>query len=134
MKILSKYRLPLQKNGKTTATGKPRRGLSIMVVDDYIKFMIFLAAIGLVYIWNSHRAERQVKIMESYRVEVKRLKSNYLLKESTLSAGTRLSKIQQIVDTVGLRTLHEPAYKIIKGAEVSQLTNETAQPNTQIQP
>lgn len=113
MKILSKYRLPLQKNGKSGTGAKRRGGISMGVVDDYIKFMLFLAAIGLVYIWNSHHAERQVKTMESYRVEVKRLKSNYLLKESTLSAGTRLSEIQQIVDTIGLRTLDEPAYKII---------------------
>ncbi|MEZ4827640.1 MAG: FtsL-like putative cell division protein [Bacteroidia bacterium] len=101
----------MQKSGKSGSKG--RKGLSLVVVDDYIKFMLFLAAIGLVYIWNSHHAERQVKKMESYQQEVKRLKSNYLLKESTLSAGTRLSEIQQIVDTIGLRTLDEPAFKII---------------------
>ncbi|MEO1450722.1 MAG: hypothetical protein AAFV07_14430, partial [Bacteroidota bacterium] len=40
----------------------------------------------------------------------------YLLQQSTLSAGVRFSELKSQLDTLGLRPLREPAYKIIKGA------------------
>lgn len=99
-------------------TPSKKSGLSVGVVDDYIKFMVFLALIGIGYIWNSHQAEKQVKLLEAYQKDVKSLKSNYLLKESTLSASTRLSEITALVDTIGLRELREPAYRIVRNAEI----------------
>ncbi|MEM7370279.1 MAG: FtsL-like putative cell division protein [Bacteroidota bacterium] len=94
------------------------KGLSSKKVDDYLRFSVFLVLIGVAYIWNSYEAERQVALREAYRVEVKELKSRYLLKKSTLSAETRLSQIQDKVDTLGLRPLYEPAYRLVRGVEV----------------
>lgn len=117
MKFLKKYHSALTK-GSSKATSGKGKGLSVVKVDDYIKFMVFLAAIGVFYIWNSHQAEKQVKLKEAYFKEVKRLKSNYLLKEATLSADTRLSQISEKVDTLGLRPLKEPAFKIVRNGKV----------------
>lgn len=94
------------------------KGLSSKKVDDYLRFSIFLVLIGMAYIWNSYEAERQVALREAYRTDVKELKSRYLLKKATLSAETRLSQIQDKVDTLGLRPLYEPAYRIVRGVEV----------------
>ncbi|MCI4671739.1 MAG: hypothetical protein MRZ79_26595 [Bacteroidia bacterium] len=97
---------------------KAKKGLSSRKVNDYLRFSFFLVLIGVAYIWNSYEAERKVKMMEDYRKEVKRLKAEYLLRQSTLSAGTRFSEIKDQIDTLGLRPLREPAYKLVKGLEV----------------
>ena len=73
-------------------------------VDDYLRFMIFLAVIGMFYIWNSHYAERQIKEMEVIEAEVKDLKARYLLRQATFSAESRFSEIKSSADTLGLRT------------------------------
>ena len=117
-----KNRKNIINKGKSTLmehmTPNKKSGLSVGVVDDYLKFMIFLALIGVAYIWNSHQAEKQIKLMEAYQKSVKSLKSNYLLKESTLSAATRLSEISSLVDTIGLKELRDPAFRIVRNAEI----------------
>ncbi len=107
------------KRGKKTE-GKAQKGLSVRKVDDYLQFVIFLAIIGLAYIWNSHYAEKQMRMATELEKEVKDLKSKSLMKESTLSAGTRFSEIREKVDSLGLYKLNEPAYKIIKEAPVAE--------------
>jgi len=97
---------------------KPSRGLSSKKVNDYLRFSLFLVLIGLAYIYNSYEAERKVKQMEAYHKEVKRLKAEYLLRRATLSAGTRFSEIKDQLDTLGLRPLDEPAFKLVKGLEM----------------
>lgn len=94
------------------------KGLSSKKVDDYLRFSVFLVLIGMAYIWNSFEAEKQVKLREDYRKDVKELKSRYLLQKATLSAETRLSEIKDKVDTLGLRPLYEPAYRLVRGLEV----------------
>ena len=114
MQVISKNRK--KQNGPllngTAAIGK--KGLSVKRVDDYLRFIIFLALIGMLYIGNTHYAERQVKEIESLEKEVKDLKSKYLLRKSTLSAGTRFSELKPAADTLGLRPLAQPPYKLIK--------------------
>lgn len=114
MKIVNPYR----ESGKNKSVGqsnKDKKGLSTRLVNDYLRFVVFLALIGMGYIWNGHYAERQVKLVEAYKKEVKNLKSRYLLKQSTLGSVTRLSEVQSFVDTLGLRPMNEPPFKIVKG-------------------
>ncbi|MEM7654792.1 MAG: FtsL-like putative cell division protein [Bacteroidota bacterium] len=106
-----------------------RQGLSSRKVDDYLRFSLFLVVIGLFYIWNSYQAEKQVKLMEAYRVSVKDLKSRYLLKQSTLHADMRFAEVREQVDTLGLRPLYEPAYKIVRGVEMPLKRLEPAERN-----
>ncbi|TAE51160.1 MAG: hypothetical protein EAZ89_10620 [Bacteroidetes bacterium] len=103
--------------GVAAAAGK---GLSARKVDEYLRFSAFLVLIGMVYIWNSYQAEQQVKEFERYKREVKTLKSHYMLKEATLSAGTRYSEIEAIADSLGLSLSSEPAYQLVKGQTVPQ--------------
>lgn len=107
---------PLEPKGK--GPQGPRKGLSSKKVNDYLRFSVFLVLIGVAYIWNSYEAERKMKQMEAQRKEVKRLKAEYLLRQSTLSAGIRFSEIRDQIDTLGLRPLREPAFKLVKGLEV----------------
>lgn len=114
-------------NGKKSTKASGRKGLSVRLVDDYLRFALFLGVIGLAYIWNSHYAEKQIKELDALETSVKSLKSRYLLKQSTLSAGTRLSEVKDVVDTLGLRPLNAPAYRLVKGktlAEIEQLSQD----------
>ncbi|MEL6593524.1 MAG: FtsL-like putative cell division protein [Bacteroidota bacterium] len=116
--------------GKTPLGTKPagkKKGLSLRLVDDYLKFVLFLALIGLAYVWNSHQAEKKIKLESALETQVESLKARYLLKQSTLSAGTRLSEIQAVVDTLGLRPQNEPVFKLVQGktlAEVEAMNSE----------
>ncbi|MEO0472720.1 MAG: FtsL-like putative cell division protein [Bacteroidota bacterium] len=125
MKIITPNNL--RQNGKKSTKARGRKGLSVRMVDDYLRFALFLGVIGLAYIWNSHYAEKQIKELDALETSVKSLKSRYLLKQSTLSAGTRLSEVKDVVDTLGLRPLSQPAYRLIKGktfAETKQADPE----------
>lgn len=97
----------------------PKKGISVKKVDKYLRFLVFLTLVGMFYIWNTHYAVKQVRKMEALQLEVKDLKSKYLMRESTLRAGTRLSEIAQAVDTLGLRPLDRPAFKLLNAAPSS---------------
>lgn len=99
-------------------SAKARKGLSVRKVGAYLRFSVFLVLVGMFYIWNSHEAERQIKEMEVYQKEVKDLKSRYLLQQSTLSAGVRFSELKTQLDTLGLRPLQAPAFRIEKGVSL----------------
>jgi hypothetical protein len=119
MRIITRNNLG--KNVRYSKSEKIRRGLSLRKVDDYLRFVIFLCVIGLLYVWNSHYAERQVKMVEALEVQVESLKARYLLKQSTLTAGTRLSEIKEVVDTLQLRQVQEPVYKLVRGKTLADL-------------
>lgn len=119
MRIITRNNLG--KNVQYSKREKIRRGLSLRKVDDYLRFVIFLCVIGLLYVWNSHYAERQVKMVESLEVQVESLKARYLLKQSTLSAGTRLSEIKDVVDTLGLRPQNEPVFRLVRGKTLAEI-------------
>ena len=96
-----------------------KKGISVKKVDKYLRFLVFLTLVGMFYIWNTHYAVKQVRKMESLQLEVKDLKSKYLMRESSLRAGTRLSEIAQAVDTLGLRPLDRPAYKLLNSSSAA---------------
>lgn len=90
------------------ADQRVRKGLKLRKVDDYLRFSVFLALIGMAYIWNAHLAERQVRELEAVRSSVNELKSRYLLKRATLGASVRYSEVEAAADTLGLRKAARP--------------------------
>lgn len=114
MKVISKNRRAQNGPRSEGKSGKGKKGLSVKRVDDYLRFIIFLALIGMVYIGNTHYAERQVREVELLEKDVKKLKSKYLLRKSTLSAGTRFSELKPVADTLGLRPQVHPPHRLIK--------------------
>lgn len=90
------------------------KGLSAKKVDKYMRFVLFLAAIGIVYIWNSHYAEKQVSKREKLRKEVKALKDKSFMKEADFNAAIRYSEMASMTDTLGLKKLSKPPFRIQK--------------------
>lgn len=88
--------------------------LSVRRVDDYLRFILFVSFIGMVYIWNVHYAEKQVRERDKLKTEVKSLKAEYIMKKAELSSGTRYTELVVKLDTLGLHRLEEPPYKLVK--------------------
>ena len=92
---------------------KPRRfGIRFQDAGRYIRFIVFLVAIGMVYIWNSHVAEKQVKQESQLRKDISDAKAEYKTMHARLSAGTRRKVVLQKVDSLGLKTTSNNIFKI----------------------
>ncbi len=115
MKIITNPRTnPTRRQSATGTVALPKGGgLSARKVNDYLRFSAFLVLIGMAYIWNSYQAEVLIKEREELRAEVKSLKSRYLLRQANLDAATRLAIIQDELDSIGLRPLNGPAYRLV---------------------
>ena len=87
-------------------------GLPIRHVGRYIGYVIFLVTVGLLYIWNSHVAEGQVREEARLRSEIADAKAEYKTMHARLSAGTRKYVIADAVDTLGLKAESKNTYTL----------------------
>ncbi|MCS7074094.1 MAG: FtsL-like putative cell division protein [Bacteroidia bacterium] len=75
-------------------------------------FTLFLTLLGLVYIYSSHRAERQVKEMETLQRELRELKSEYMTLNAELGLARKQSEVAERLDSLGLEELKKPPYRL----------------------
>ena len=101
-----------RREGSGESTG--RRGLSRAFVTRQLRFLLFLSAIVTVFIWNSHLATKHMREYEGLKREVKHLRDDYMMKVSTLSAGTSYATITAAADTLGLTPPPKPPFRIVK--------------------
>jgi hypothetical protein len=80
----------------------------------YIRYVLFVVFIGMVYIWNSHVAEQQVKEEARLRKEIADAKAEYKTMHARLSAGTRRQVIFSKVDSLGLRSTNTNVFKLTR--------------------
>lgn len=113
MRMANRAQTPNGRGRKRQEKVSPGKGLSTKKVDRYLRLVIFLAVIGLAYIANAHFAEKQVQKREALKKEVKRLKDRYYMKEADLDAGVRYSELVKMTDSLGLKKLKEPPYRLI---------------------
>ena len=92
--------------------GKSSKGLPLRNVGRYIRFVAFLVVIGLVYIWNSHVAEKQVRRESELRKEIEAAKADYKAMHARYSAGTQKSVVVAHADTLGLKVSTDKIYKL----------------------
>ncbi|HEX2900922.1 MAG TPA: FtsL-like putative cell division protein [Bacteroidia bacterium] len=83
-------------------------------VATYISYVLFVVFIGMVYIWNSHIAEKQVKEEARLRKEIADAKAEYKTMHARLSSGTRRQVIFSKVDSLGLRSTNTNVFKLTK--------------------
>ncbi|MCB9234354.1 MAG: hypothetical protein H6581_22060 [Bacteroidia bacterium] len=107
------------KTAEPEAAPKPAKKsrFSARDVDKALRFVLFLTGIGLVYIWNSSHAQKQVRTMDALTKEIHEMKSEYTTLSAELSFGTRQSEIAQQVDTLGLKQLKIAPYKLEIGRD-----------------
>ena len=83
-------------------------------VDDYLRFLVFLVLIGLVYIWNAHLAEKQIIKEDLLKKEVKNLRLHYISIESELAEQKKPSSVADSTKDMGLRLLTQAPYQLKK--------------------
>jgi hypothetical protein len=97
----------------TPAPKSDKKGLRSTDASRYVRYALFLVAIGMVYIWNSHVAEGQVRRENKLKKEVADRKAEYKTMHARLSAGTRQSAIQfRVQDTLGLHASSKNIYQL----------------------
>lgn len=103
-----------QEQAKPAAEKAERGGLKTQNVGRYIRYVMFLVVIGLVYIWNSHRAETQVRREAELRKQIDEEKAQYKTLHAKLSAGRRKFVVEMDADSLGLRVTSKNIYKLKK--------------------
>ena len=88
-------------------------------MDDYLRFFIFIVFIGLIYIWNSHLAEKQVIKEDKLKREIRDLRMHYISLESGLSEQKKPSVVTDSVRSkgLGLELLTTAPYQLEKEGE-----------------
>lgn len=92
-------------------------GLTQKKMDEYLRFFIFLVLIGLVYVWNSHLAEKQVIKEDRLKTEIRDLRLHYISIESELSEQKKPSVVADSVEKHGLHLLTQAPYQLEKPSE-----------------
>lgn len=97
------------------AEEKKQGGLSASKIDRYLRFVVFLVFIGLVYIWNSHWAESQIRHEEELEEAIREAKSEYKTSNARLSHDTKRSVVAaKVEDSLGLKLPDDPPFVIVK--------------------
>ena len=89
-----------------------RKQSFISVIEKNYLFAMYITLIGLIYIFNSLHAEKQAAQVDRLMKENKELKSEYMTLNAKLSLRRRQSEVLEAADTVGLRLLNNPPFKL----------------------
>ena len=76
-------------------------------------FILFIAALSALYISNNHKAVIYVGKISHLETEVEELSWQYETVNSKLTHCSTVSEVAQMVDSMGLRELDKPQYKIV---------------------
>jgi hypothetical protein len=102
--------------GAETLPKEPKREwrlrINYKLITQNLPFILFLAVIALVYIANSHLAEKKVRKINKLSREIKELKWEYLSVKSELMFRSKLSEVSKAVEPLGLKELSTPPQRI----------------------
>jgi hypothetical protein len=82
------------------------------VLESNLLFVVFLAVLGLGYIWNAHQSAREARTELALKEELKELKSAYTALNAELSVARQQTSILATADSLGLRIPPEPPYRL----------------------
>jgi hypothetical protein len=88
---------------KTKVKNKPtwRQGVEWVLAN--LNFIVFVTALGLVYIFNAHNAERKLRKIEVLKKEVKDAKYNYIKVKNDIMYPTTESELARQLEGEGLK-------------------------------
>ena len=81
-------------------------------VIRHMPFILFIALLALLYIWNNHYAVKSVRIINKNEKEIKQLKWEYLTSKSELEGKSKQSEVARLVEPYGIKELKAPPVKI----------------------
>jgi hypothetical protein len=84
----------------------------LTLLERNLVFAAFLTLIGVIYIWNTHRAEKHARQAEALSQQVRELESEYNTLNAQLARSRRVSAILELSDTLGLSVPSVPPIKL----------------------
>ena len=98
------------------------RGLDMLGISDWVSysnvvknavFLLFLVGLGVVYVANTHMAERGIRNINKKEKELKELRWEYMTLKSNLMYERKQSELADKLQEVGVEELREPPHKIV---------------------
>jgi cell division protein FtsL len=77
-----------------------------------IPFALFIVLLLLIHIWNAHNVEKVIRKTDTLNREIKELRSEYISILSELMSESKQSTVAAKLDTLGIKELTTPPYKI----------------------
>ena len=78
----------------------------------YLPKILFVMAIGLIYISNTHYAEKTVRRINNIQAEVEDLRADYTTLKSDLMFASKQSEVAKKVKAFELKESLKPPYKV----------------------
>ncbi len=79
---------------------------------QYLPKILFVMAIGLLYISNTHYAEKTVRRIDAVQSEVEDLRADYTTLKSDLMFASKQSEVARKVKVIGLKESLTPPTKV----------------------
>ncbi|MBA2421935.1 MAG: hypothetical protein H0V61_01745 [Chitinophagales bacterium] len=89
------------------------RWVHYQTVIHNLPFIFFLAILGILYIANTHYAEKNIRELSQIEKEMNELRWQYMTTKSQLEYMSKQSEVARLVEKSGLKELREPPRKII---------------------
>lgn len=86
--------------------------LSAGALINNLPFILFLGVLGLIYIGNTHLAERKIKRIEQLDREMRELRWQYTTTKANLMFRSKQTEVAKDVAKMDLKELTEPPKKI----------------------
>ena len=77
-----------------------------------IPFILFIVCLLMIHIWNAHNTEKIIRKTDKLNREIKELRSEYISILSELMSESKQSSIAKKLDTLGIKELVSPPFKI----------------------
>ena len=79
---------------------------------QYVPKILFVMALGILYISNSHHAEKTVREINAIQAEVEDMRADYTTLKSDLMFASKQSEVARRVKEFGLKESLTPPYKV----------------------
>jgi hypothetical protein len=85
------------------AAFNPKRLLSYAFIAKHLGYILFLSALAIVYIWNAHSAERNIREMNVLSRQLKELNYEHVTTQAELDNRSLESRVIDMVEPLGLK-------------------------------
>ncbi len=114
----------VQTRTQTTGTGKGifawlerKLGLEVYLAEGfpvhYLPKVLFVVALGIFYISNTHKVERTIREINELQAEVEDRRADYITAKSELMFASKQSEVARKVAPLGLKESSTPPFKIV---------------------
>ena len=83
----------------------------------YLPYLLYISAIAIFYIGNSHYAEKNIREISRVKQQVEDLRADFTTLKSEYMFQSKLSEVAKRVDDMGLKASMDPPNKIVKEEE-----------------